>query len=172
MKCLLALAAFALVFAAHGQPARAQGAQVYTTDALEYSIEFPNATWRAVPRADGDRTRAEFVYGDRSDALLRVRKEIVEENTTPSELAARDNDNKLRFQRGYVEGKQDLFPGRLKGVASSYEFTGAGKPMVGVVYYLQADPRTIYVLHFTGAKDTLLRLRAQTDQIARSFKLK
>jgi hypothetical protein len=170
MRRLLTLAVLAFAFVAPA--ARAQGEQTYTTNDLEYSIDLPNATWRAVPRADGDRTRVEFVYGDRSDALLRVRKEVVEENTSPTELAQRDHDNKLRFQHGYVEGKQDPFPGRLKGVASSYEFTGAGKPMVGVVYYLQADPRTIYVLHFTGAKDTLLRLRAQTDAIARSFRLK
>jgi hypothetical protein len=170
MRRLLTLAALALAFVAPA--ARAQEAQTYTTSELEYSIDLPNATWRAVPRADGDHTRFEFIYGDRSDALLRVRKEIVEENTSPADLAARDHDNKLRFQHGYVEGKQTPFPGRLKGVASSYEFTGGGKPMVGVVYYLQADPRTIYVLHFTGAKDSLLRLRAQTDAIARSFRLK
>lgn len=170
MRRLLTLAALALAFVAPA--ARAQEAQTYTTSGLEYSIDLPNATWRAVPRADGDTTRAEFIYGDRSDALLRVRKEIVEENTSPADLAQRDHDNKLRFQHGYVEGKQDAFLGRLKGVASAYEFTGGGKPMVGIVYYLQADPRTIYVLHFTGAKDSLLRLRAQTDAIARSFRLK
>jgi hypothetical protein len=170
MRRLLTLAALALAFVAPS--ARAQEAQTYTTSGLEYAIDLPNATWRAVPRADGDTTRAEFIYGDRSDALLRVRKEIVEENTSPTDLAQRDHDNKLRFQHGYVEGKQEAFPGRLKGIASSYEFTGGGKPMVGIVYYLQADPRTIYVLHFTGAKDSLLRLRAQTDAIARSFRLK
>ncbi len=165
------LAAFALAFAA--SPAlRAQEQQTYTTNDVEYAFDLPNATWRAVPRADGDTTRAEFVYGDRSDALLRVRKEIVEAGTATADLAQRDRDNKLRFQRGYVEGKLDQFAGRLKGVASNYEFTGAGKPMVGVVYYLQADPRTIYVLHFTGAKDSLLRLRTQTDAIARSFRIK
>jgi hypothetical protein len=165
------LAAFALAFAAP-TAVRAQGEQTYTAGDAEYAFDLPNATWHAVPRAGGDNTRAEFVYGDRSDALLRVRKEIVDENTSPSDLAQRDRDNKLRFQRAYVEGKLDQFAGRLRGVASNYEYTGAGKPMVGVVYYLQADPRTIYVLHFTGSKDSLLRLRAQTDSIARSFRIK
>lgn len=164
------LASLALAFAAPSV-VRAQE-QTYTAKDVEYAFELPNPTWRAVPRADGDNTRAEFVYGDRSDALLRVRKEVVEASTTPSDLAGRDRDNKLRFQRGYVEGKLEPFAGRFKGVASNYEFTGAGKPMVGVVYYLQADPRTIYVLHFTGAKDSLLRLRSQTDAIARSFRIK
>jgi hypothetical protein len=170
MRRLITLAALALVFAAPA--ARAQGGQTYTNEKIDYALDLPNATWRAVPRADSVHEHVDFIYGDRSDGLLRVRKEVVEEATTPSDLARRDQDNKLRFLSGYVEGKQDNFPGRLKGIASSYEYTGGGKPMVGVIYYLQADPRTIYVLHFTGAKDTLLRLRSQTDAIARSFKVK
>jgi hypothetical protein len=170
MRRLLIFATLALAFAV---PAvRAQEAQTYTNNDLEYALDLPNATWRAIPRADSAHEHVEFIYGDRSDGLLRIRKEIVEDGTSPSDLARRDQDNKLRFQRGYVEGKQDNFPGRLKGVASSYEFTGGGKPMVGIIYYLQADPRTIYVLHFTGSKDTLLRLRSQTDAIARSFRIK
>lgn len=170
MRRLLTLAALALAFAATG--ARAQDAQTYTTDKLDYAVDLPNATWRAVRRADTAHERVEFIYNDRADALLRVRKEVVDDGATPSALAARDRDTKLRFQRGYVEGRESNFPGRLKGVASSYEFTGGGKPMVGVIYYLQADPRTIYVLHFTGSKDTLLRLRSQTDSMARSFRVK
>jgi hypothetical protein len=170
MRRLLTVAIFALAFAV---PAlRAQEAQTYTTSDLEYALDLPNATWRALPRADSAHEHIDFVYGDRSDGLLRVRKEVVEEGTSPADLARRDQDNKLRFQHGYVEGKQDNFSGHLKGVAASYEFTGGGKPLVGVIYYLQSDPRTIYVLHFTGSKDTLLRLRSQTDAIARSFRIK
>ncbi|MDT7604515.1 MAG: hypothetical protein QOF61_2512 [Acidobacteriota bacterium] len=170
MRRLIILAALAFAFAA---PAvRAQEAQTYTSDKLDYVLDLPNATWRAVARADSEHEHIDFIYGDRSDGLLRIRKEVVEEGTSPADLARRDQDNKLRFQHGYVEGKQDNFPGRLKGIAASYEFTGGGKPMVGVIYYLQAEPRTIYVLHFTGSKDTLLRLRSQTDAIARSFRLK
>jgi hypothetical protein len=44
--------------------------------------------------------------------------------------------------------------------------------MAARVYYLRADPRTVYVLHFSGRRDTLLQLRAQTDSIARSFRIK
>ena len=43
--------------------------------------------------------------------------------------------------------------------------------MAGRVYYLQADNRTVYTLHFTGARDKLLRIRNQTDAISRSFRL-
>jgi hypothetical protein len=44
--------------------------------------------------------------------------------------------------------------------------------MAGRVYYLQADGRTVYVLHFTGLRDRLQRIQNQTDSIARSFRLK
>ena len=113
-----------------------------------------------------------LVYGDRSDGYLRIRKEVVDEGTTASDLSRRDHELKLRFLAGYVEGKEENFPGRLKGVTSSYEFTAAGKSMLGRIYYLQADARTIYVLHFTGARDKLRLIRNQTDAMARSFQLK
>lgn len=146
--------------------------QLYTNDQIEYALELPSSTWRVVTRPDGALQRAEFVYGDRSDGLLRIRKEVVDAGITPSELAHRDHDLKLRFKPGYVEGKEENFPGRLKGVISAYEYTGGGKPMTGRIYYLQADNRTIYVLHFEGARDKLLRIRNQTDAMARSFHLK
>ncbi len=123
-------------------------------------------------QADALRERAEFVYGDRMDGFLQVRKETVDAGTTPSDVAQRDQDQKLRYIPGFVQGKQEPFSGRLNGVTASYEFTRAGKPMIGRIYYLQADNRTIYTLRFTGLRDKLTRIRNQTDSIARSFKLK
>ena len=89
-----------------------------------------------------------------------------------ADLARRDLDQKLRFLPGFVEGKEEKFAGRLNGVTVSYEFIKTGKPMMGRIYYLQADNRTIYALRFTGLRDKLTRIRNQTDLIARSFKLK
>lgn len=152
--------------------AAAPAQEVYTNEQVEYSLELPSPTWRVVTRPDSIHQHAEFVYGDRSDGLLRIRKEVVDAGATPSDVARRDHDLKLRFKPGYVEGKEESFTGRFKGVTSSYEYTGGGKPMVGRIYYLQADNRTIYVLHFEGARDKLLRIRNQTDQMARSFQLK
>ena len=73
---------------------------------------------------------------------------------------------------GFVEGKEEKFSGRLNGVVVSYEYVRTGKPMLGRIYYLQADNRTIYALRFTGLRDNLTRIRNQTDVIARSFKIK
>ena len=62
--------------------------------------------------------------------------------------------------------------GRRTGIVIGYEYTSAGKPMAGRIYYLQADSRTVYVLHFQGLRDKLQRIQNQTDAIARSFRLK
>ena len=45
-------------------------------------------------------------------------------------------------------------------------------PMMGRIYYLQLDNRTMYTLRFTGLRDKLTRIRNQTDFIARTFRLK
>ena len=148
------------------------GQQIYTHDKIDYSFELPSTVWKVILEPDAAHEHPEFVYGDRLDGYLTIRKEIVDAGVTPAELARRDTDLKLRFLPGFVEGKQDPFNGRLDGVTVSYEFVRTGKPMLGRTYYLQADNRTIYALRFTGLRDKLSRIRNQTDLIARTFKLK
>jgi hypothetical protein len=146
--------------------------QTYSNEKVEYTFELPSATWRAIIEPDAGREHPEFVYGDRLDGYLTIRKEVVDAGTTAAELARRDQDLKLRFLPGFIEGKQESFSGRLEGVTMSYEFVRTGKPMLGRTYYLQTDNRTIYALRFTGLRDKLGRIRNQTDLIARTFKLK
>ena len=146
--------------------------QLYSHEKLDYTFELPSATWRPILEPDSTHDYPEFVYADRLDGFLTIRKEVVEAGTTAAEVAQRDQDLKLRFLPGFVQGKQEPFNGRLDGVTMSYEFVRTGKPMLGRTYYLQADSRTIYSLRFTGLKDKLARIRNQTDLIARTFKLK
>lgn len=146
--------------------------QLYTHENVDYSFELPSAAWRSIVEPDAARENPEFVFGDRLDGHLTIRKEVVEAGTKPADFAQRDADLKLRFLPGFVQGKQDPFNGRLDGVTMSYEFVRTGKPMLGRTYYLQADNRTIYALRFTGLRDKLNRIRNQTDLIARTFKIK
>jgi hypothetical protein len=146
--------------------------ELYTNDKVNYTFELPSSNWRVIAEPDAAHEHTEFVYGDRLDGYLQVRKEVVEAGTTASDLAQRDQDQKLRFLPGYVAGKEEPFKGRLDGVTVSYEFVKTGKPMMGRIYYLQADNRTIYALRFSGLRDKLGRIRNQTDLIARSFKVK
>jgi len=169
MRRLTAVFALALLSASYSA---ASAQQVFTSDKVDYSLELPSATWRVIAEPDPAHEHAEFVHGDRLEGYLQIRKEVVDAGTTSSELARRDQDQKLRFLPGFVEGKEETFSGRLNGVTISYEFVKTGKPMMGRIYYLQADNRTIFALRFTGLRDRLSRIRNQTDLIARSFKLK
>ncbi len=144
----------------------------YTSETDEYSLELPTQVWKAVPRPDSEHRHTEFVNGIRPDGYLRVRREVVEGDTRLSEFARAEADTKLRYLPGFVIGKDERFAGRLSGVVSNYEYTAGGKPMAGRVYYLQADGRTVYVLHFQGQRDKLQRIQNQTDAIARSFRVK
>lgn len=144
----------------------------YTNDKLEYSLELPSTAWRAISEPDAAHEHAEFIYGDRLQGYLRIRKEAVDAGMTASDVARRDIEQKLRYIPGFVEGREEKFSGRLNGVTTSYEYTLTGKPMLGRTYYLLADNRTVYSLRFTGLRDQLARIRNQTDLIARSFKLK
>ena len=149
----------------------ASAQQLYSNAKADYTFELPSPTWKLISEGDAAQ-HGEWVYGDRLDGYLQIRREVVDAGTTAAELARRDQDLKLRFLPGFVEGNQETFNGRLDGVTMSYEFVKTGKPMLGRIYYLQADNRTIYSLRFSGLKDKLGRIRNQTDVIARTFKLK
>ena len=146
----------------------------YTSAKVGYIVDFPGPVWRLVDEPDDLHQHAEFIYGDRNDGYLRIRREALDEGLTVREYAVRDQEQRVRlFLPGYVDGKmQDPFVGRLRGVTISYEYTQAGKPMAGRTYYLQADSRTVYALRFTGMRDKLSRIQNQTDGIARSLRLK
>ena len=165
----LFICALALVASA----ASAATAQEQTTsETKEYALELPSAAWRAVTRPDSGPEHTDYVFNDRTDGYLRVRREAVEGDTKLSDFARAQADTKLRYLPNFVGGKDERFAGRLSGVVANYEYTSGGKPMAGRVYYLQADGRTVYVLHFTGMRDKLQRIQNQTDAIARSFRLK
>jgi len=163
----------ALTFAFLAVSYSAAGAQeLFTSEKIDYSIELPSPTWRVISEPDAAHEHLEFVNGERLDGYLQIRKEVVDSGTTASDVAHRDRDQKLRFFPGFVEGKEEKFSGRLSGVVVSYEYIRTGKPMLGRIYYLQANNRTVYALRFTGLRDKLTRIRNQTDLIARSFRLK
>ena len=161
--------AFLLTFLAAGAAAQEK---TFTSENADYTLELPSEKWRVTQEPDSLHEHAEFIYGDRNDGYLRVRKDVVDAGTTASDISRRDQEQKLHFMTGYVEGKEEKFAGRLNGVTFSYEYTAGGKAMAGRIYYLQADNRTVYTLRFTGLRDRLLLIRNQTDSIARSFRLK
>ena len=127
-----------------------------------------------MPKAADVRAATELIYGDRLDGFLQIRKTLFEGNSlTPlNDIIERETTQKLQFLTGYVSGKEETFTGALKGKVLNYEFVQAGKNMTGRIYFLQSDSKTFYILRFTGLRDKLRLLRADTDLIARTFKLK
>lgn len=175
MRSVLAFLGF-FILAAFGSSAARHVAVAqehsYTSAKMEFVVDFPSPVWKLVDEPDEVHQHTEFVYGDRNDGYLRIRKETRPEGSSLEEFARQDQEQKEHFRPGYVDGKGERFAGRLNGYTMSFEFTLAGKPMAGRTYYLQADEHTIYALRFTGNRDKLGRIRNQTDQIARSFRLK
>lgn len=149
--------------------------QTFTTDGVEYSLDLPSSSWRAVSRIDVHE-HLEFIYeDDYSNGYLRLRKKFVNAGTTPQDVFRHDEAWELRRLPGYVvcsDGIGTAFEGHLKGTVFSYEYVNQGRNMDGRIYYLQVDNRTLYALHFTVRSDKVQGLRDEMDSIARSFRLK
>ena len=159
----------ALVVTANAQ------SQSFSREGVEFELDLPSPSWRAVTRIDVHE-HIEFINGaDTSNGYLRLRKKMNARGTTAAALFAEEEKWALSRLPGYVVcsgGKGTEFSGHLKGTWYSYEFVKDGTNMEGRLYYLEADNRTFYVLHFTVASEKLARLRPEMDFIARSFRLR
>ncbi len=168
-RLLMVPALFLLCF-----PAQAQTV-TFTRDDLDYTIQLPTTAWQAVTRLDIHR-HVEFVNGhDYRNGYLRLRKKLVPMGTSALELFQYDERWELQSLPGYVacsNGNGTNLQGQLNGSAFAYEYILNGRPMDGRIYYLRANARIFYVLHFTVASEKLRELRPQMDFIASSFRIK
>jgi hypothetical protein len=145
--------------------------QVFNDAAVDYNFTLPSDTWKMVVKPSATNPNVEYVYGLRNDGYLTVRKITVGANAVLSDVV-QDEAQSVQFKPGYVANKDENFSGKLRGTVFNFEYVAASKPMVGRYYFLRADPTTVYVLRFTGLKDSLRSIRPQTDSIARTFGLK
>jgi hypothetical protein len=143
----------------------------FSDSSVDYKFELPEAKWKLTSKPTQMSPNAEFVYGDRSDGHLEIRKLTLKTNQTLPDIV-RDEEQKLQFVTGYVAGKEETFRGALGGKIFNYEFVRSARNMSGRFYFLKVDDKTIYVLRFTAMRDKLRSLRNQTDSIARTFDLK
>ena len=169
MRVLLVALLLVIPFSTNAQT------QTFTRPGVEYVLDLPSPSWRAVSRVDVHE-HLEFVNGeDYSNGYLRLRKQLVKPDTTSEDLFSEAEKWELQKLPGYVAcsgGKGAEFNGHLKGTVFSYEFANHGKNMDGRIYFLRLDSHTVYTLHFTVASEKLPSLRDQMDSIARSFRLK
>ena len=138
---------------------------------VDYSFVLPEAGWKVIAKPSVTSPNVEYVYNDRREGHLEVRRLTVAKNAFMTDIM-RDEETKLQFLPGYVAGKEENFSGVLRGNVFNYEFARAGRAMSGRFYFLRADDTTVYVLRFTGERDRLRSIRNQTDSIARTFNVK
>lgn len=142
--------------------------ETFSSPNVDYTFTLPDAKWKMTVKASETSPNVEYVYNDRSDGHLEVRKIATRKDVLLTDTI-RDEEQKLQFLPGYVGGKEENFAGKHRGVVFNYEFVRAGRPMSGRMYFLRVGDTTIYVLRFTGMKDKLRSIQNQTDSIARTF---
>ena len=142
--------------------------RTYEHEKGDYVLELPSSSWRVVKLNGIADSRTQFVNGERSGVLLRIRR--VYPAASPSDLVHRQQSWDSLFLSGYIIVKDQPFEGRLSGIKYSYEYVKGGIPMAGLVYYLQADDGFIYRLQFNGPQKRMWELREQMDFIAASFR--
>ena len=91
--------------------------QTFTREGVEYVLDLPSPSWRAVSRVDVHE-HLEFVNGDDySNGYLRLRKKVVRPDTTSEDLFRETEKWELQELTGYVVcsgGKGTEFNGQLK----------------------------------------------------------
>ena len=161
---------FGLIVVFTAVSAFAQGGS-FSDPNVDYSFDLPDARWKMTAKPSATSPNVEYVYGDRSDGHLEIRKLTVAKNAIMTDII-QDEEQKLQFLGGFVAGKQETFAGRLKGVVFNFEYVSSGRNMCGRFYFLRANDTTVYLLRFKAQKDSLRSLRSQTDSIARTFAVK
>ena len=137
---------------------------------VEYTFDLPEAAWKMTVKPSNISPNVEYVYYDRRDGHLEIRKLSVKSDQMISDVI-RDEEVKLQFQPGYVAGKEENFQGALNGRVFNFEYVRSGREMSGRFYFLKAKDDAVYVLRFTGERDKLRAIRNQVDSIARTFSL-
>ena len=95
--------------------------EIFSSPSVEYSFALPDAKWKLTVKPSETSPNVEYVYGDRVDGHLEVRKLTTRKDVLLSDTI-RDEEQKLQFLPGYVAGKEENFVGRLRGIVFNYEF--------------------------------------------------
>ncbi|HMQ04895.1 MAG TPA: hypothetical protein PKD26_13325 [Pyrinomonadaceae bacterium] len=145
--------------------------ETFSSPDVEYSFEVPDKKWKMTVKPSATTPNVEFVFVDRTDGHLEVRRLNMPARGTLSEVI-KDEEQKLQFLHGFVAGKEEPFGGFLNGTIFNFEFVRAGRPMAGRFYFLRSGENHVYVLRFTGFRDSLRSIRNQTDVMARTFNVR
>ena len=166
MKRIITATLFSIALLFFASPAAAQ-TERFSDANVEYTFDVPDAKWKMTVKPSATSPNVEYVFVDRNDGHMEVRKVSSPANTPMSEVM-REEEQRLQFLPGYVAGREENFNGRLRGNVFNFEFVRSGRPMAGRYYYLRSGD-SVYILRFSGYRDKLRSIRTQTDIIARTF---
>ncbi|MFN6964717.1 MAG: hypothetical protein ACK4S4_13250 [Pyrinomonadaceae bacterium] len=166
-RTFFAAIACTLVFAALA----AAQSSTFSDPSVEYSFDLPDPGWKMTVKPSATSPNVEYVYNDRRDGRLEVRKLSVPKDAILADVI-QEEETKLRFNPGYVRGKEENFAGNYRGTVFNYEYVASGRNMSGRFYFLKTPDGSIYVLRFTGERDKLKSIRNFTDSIARTFRVR
>ncbi len=177
---LLALAGLAAAAWAQSVPSpspageRAAESRKFADPEAGFEIELLPG-WRPESAIENDGRRAlEIIYRDRSQALLKARREGIPadcDDDPPRCLADREAETSLQFRPDFQLKKRERFSTAIaRGALLTFTFRRVGKPMTGRYYYLQTDDQTVWTLRFEGETRFHDTLRYQTDRLAYSFR--
>jgi hypothetical protein len=145
--------------------------QSFNDTNVNYTFDLPSVSWKITVKPSPISPNVEYVYVDKSDGHMDVRKITIKKGEILSDTIENE-EGRLQFLQGYVRGKEETFEGKLKGKVFNYEFVRSSRNMSGRIYFLKADDTTVYAVRFTGERDKLRSIRAETDSIARTFEIK
>ncbi|MBK7933038.1 MAG: hypothetical protein KA956_03300 [Pyrinomonadaceae bacterium] len=143
--------------------------ETFTDPNADYTFKLPDAKWKKTVSPSASSPNVEYVYGDRLNGHLEIRRIAVQKNEILTDLVHNTEEQKLQFLPGFIAGKDENFRGRLSGLVFNFDYVKAGRSMSGRFYYLRANDTTVYVIRFTGFQDSMRSLRGQTDSIGRTF---
>jgi len=117
---------------------------------ISYTFSIPSDTWKQTREPDERTQFTEFVFGNRANGILRIRKEAGEGIASLQELLDNLIKNKMAFLPGYLAGEQNNFIGKMSGLSFPYTFLQSGKDMAGVVFVFGDDQKNFYTISFTA----------------------
>ncbi len=146
----------------------AQSAQEFTDPAGKYKFTLIG-DWRAVSYNDAvGRSKMEFVYGDRSEGLLKIVKEKLNGVNIAGKVREEEENLKM-YRAGFERASTEQFAaGSLDGRRFAFYSTDSGRKTASAFYYLQ-DGDYVWVMRFTGRRGVLDTIRNVTDRMARGF---
>ena len=148
--------------------APAQTGRQFVDEGGKYKITLA-AGWEPVTYTDAvGRRKTEFVYGVRSEGMLRVSRERLDRRPLADIIWKEMRDLRLCQPKVDVAGDEAFEGGMLAGRRVSFCYVEGGR-WVAATYYFLEDLDAVWILRFTGRMGSLDTNRGETDLMARSF---